>query len=38
MSQDEEPVVEDLIALETGDDDFFVHIPDPALGPLGVGP
>jgi hypothetical protein len=35
MTKDEEPVARDMIAVETNDDDFFVHVPDPALGPLG---
>jgi hypothetical protein len=36
MTKDEERVAEDSIAMETSDDDFFVHVPDPALGPLGA--
>jgi hypothetical protein len=35
MTKDEEPVARDMIEVETDDDDFFVHVPDPALGPLG---
>ena len=35
MTKDEEQVNRDTSAMETSDDDFLVHVPDPALGPLG---